>query len=225
MSLECSRTENLSPIKLGGAGMGARKPKQLEFKIKTWGGKRRRAGRKTKEKRKRVSHRARAKVTPGCAVHVTLRVREGLWNLRGARAFAVLSRCFERARDRFGFRLIHFSVQGNHLHLLVEPRDNAALARGVQGLAVRVAKGLNRLMGRRGPVFADHFHSRVLRTPTEAARARDYVLNNFAHHAAQWGAPVDLTGPDALSSAVNGASLVVQPRTWLMSVGWRRGVG
>jgi REP element-mobilizing transposase RayT len=205
--------------------MGTRKPKQLEFKIKTWGGKRRRAGRKTNEKRKRVTHRARASVTSGCGVHVTLRVREGVWSLRGTRAFAVLSRCFERAKDRFGFRLIHFSVQGNHLHLLVEARDNQALARGVQGLAVRIAKGLNKLMERSGPVFADHFHSRVLRTPTEAARARGYVLNNFAHHAAKWSAPVDVTEPDPLSSAVAGPALVVQPRTWLMSVGWLRGVG
>ena len=204
--------------------MGARKPKQLEFNIKTWGGKRRRAGRKTKEKRKRVSHRARARVSSGCGVHVTLRVREGVWSLRGTRAFAVLSRCFERAKDRLGFRLIHFSVQGNHLHLLVEARDNQALARGVQGLAVRVAKGLNKLMRRRGPVFADHYHSRVLRTPTEAARARGYVLNNFAHHAARWGEPVD-GEPDPLSSAVTGSPLVVEPRTWLMSVGWMRGVG
>jgi REP-associated tyrosine transposase len=204
--------------------MGTRKPKQLEFKIKTWGGKRRRAGRKTKEKRKRVSHRARARVSSGCGVHVTLRVREGVWSLRGPRAFAVLSRCFERAKDRLGFRLIHFSVQGNHLHLLVEARDNQSLARGVQGLAVRIAKGINKLMRRRGPVFADHYHSRVLRTPTEAARARGYVLNNFAHHVARWGEPVDAAVPDPLSSAVAGA-LVVRPRTWLMSVGWLRGVG
>ena len=205
--------------------MGTRKPKQLEFNIKTWGGKRRRAGRKTKEKRKRVSHRTRATVTPGCGVHVTLRAREGICNLRSGRAFATLGRCFERAKDRFGFRLIHFSVQGNHIHLLAEARNNQALARGVQGLAVRIGKGLNKLMRRHGPVFADHYHSRVLRTPTEAARARGYVLNNFAHHAAQWGESVDVAAPDPLSSAVAWSPLVVQPRTWLMSVGWRRGVG
>jgi hypothetical protein len=79
-------------------------------------------------------------------------------------------------------------------------------------------------MGRRGPVFADHDHSRVLRTPTEAARARGYVLNNFAHHAARRAEPVD-GEPDPLSSAVAGSPLVAQPRTWLMSVGWLRGLG
>jgi REP element-mobilizing transposase RayT len=158
-------------------------------------------------------------------VHVTLRVREHVWNLRSRRCFAVLSTSFERGKDRFGGRLVEFSVQGNHLHLLVEVRDKLALRRGMSGLAIRIAKGLNRLMCRRGKVFADHYHSRILRTPTEAARARAYVLGNFDHHAAQRGERGDTTGPDLLSSAGRQSRLVVEPGTWLMSVGWRRGLG
>jgi hypothetical protein len=54
------------------------------------------------------------------------------------------------------FRLVHYSLQGSHAHFLVEADDARALARGMQGLKVRVAKALNRLMSRRGKVFADH---------------------------------------------------------------------
>jgi REP element-mobilizing transposase RayT len=200
--------------------------RQLELDLPTWGGRRKRAGRKTTRARALVSHRAREKLRPGWAVHVTLRVRDHVWNLRSRRCFSVIERAFAAARERFGMRLVHFSVQGNHIHLLIETTDNHALARGMQGLSIRIAKALNRVMRRRGPVFADHYHSRVVRTPTEAARALEYVLRNFAHHAHQWGKEVSSDETDPYSSASrHGADPppVCEPRTWLLSVGWRRG--
>jgi putative transposase len=205
--------------------VGTGKPKQLELDLRTWGGKRRRAGRKPKGPRSLVSHRPRAALRPNWPVHVTLRVLEHVWNLRAPRCFDVVSRCLEAAKDRFGCRIVEFSVQGNHIHLLVEAVDKLALRRGMQGLLIRVARRLNRLMRRRGPVFADHYHSRALRTPTEVARAREYVLGNFAHHARQRGRQIDATGPDPCSSAAAGPRLVAEPRTWLMTVGWMRASG
>jgi REP element-mobilizing transposase RayT len=157
-----------------------------------------------------------------------MRVREHVWNLRGRRCFEVLQICFAAGNDRFGCRVVHFSVQGNHLHLIVEAPNNRALARAMQGLAVRIAKRLNRLMRRRGPVFADHFHSRVVRTPTEAARVIAYVLGNYARHAAQRGEHVDVRLVDRCSSAFprpTGPPLVAPARTWLLTVGWRRAPG
>ena len=68
--------------------------------------------------------------------------------------YRVVRGALDRGAARFGFRLIEFSVQSNHLHLLCEARDRRALARGLQGLLIRIARGLNRLLGRRGRVFA-----------------------------------------------------------------------
>ena len=204
------------------------KAKQLKLHLPTWGGKRKRAGRKPNGVRALVSHRQRAVVRPGWAVHVTLRVREHVWNLRSRRCFSVIERAFVAAKERFGMRIVHYSVQGNHIHLLVEVLGNEALARGMLGLTVRMAKALNRVMRRRGPVFADHFHSRVVRTPTEAARALAYDLGNFAHHAERWGEEVHEDEPDPFSSAARSGGDpppgVCEPRTWLLSVGWRRGI-
>jgi putative transposase len=154
-----------------------------------------------------------------------MRMREHVWRLRSRRCFEVLQRCFAAGKDRFGCRIVHFSVQGNHIHLVVEAADNRSLARGMQGLAVRIARALNRLMHRRGRVFADHFHSRVVRTPMQAAHAIAYVLANFAKHAAQWGERIDPHAVDRYSSAyvrTTGPPLVVVPRTWLLTIGWRR---
>src|SRR5207253_1330187 len=120
--------------------------------------------------------------------------------------------------------LVHFSVQGNHLHLVVEADDEKALARGMQGLGVRIAKALNRLMGRKGAVFADHYHARTLRSPTQVANALAYVLMNFLHHFPDEAARYAEDPRDRFSSAWREGGMdppVVAARTWLLTVGWR----
>ena len=187
------------------------KPRQLE--LPRHGGRRKGAGR---PRGNRVSHAARPhfdRVTP---IHVTLRMREHVWNLRSGRSFRRIKDCFEKSRGRLGARLIQFSVQGNHLHLIIEAEDSTALSRGVQGLCVRIAKALNRMMDRAGKVFADHYHAHLLRSPTELVNAIAYVLGNAEHHFGHSG-----TDPYS-SSAPEGRSVVAQARSWLLTAGWRR---
>jgi REP element-mobilizing transposase RayT len=132
-------------------------------------------------------------------------MRDGVEYLRKPRCFHALARAFWRGANRFGFRLIHYSVQGNHVHLLVEAKDERSLSRGMNGLGVRVAKGLNRVLGRRGKVLEDRYHAHILKTPTEVTRARHYLLANAARHIAWRGAD-----PFASRRAV------VVPETFLM---------
>ncbi len=206
----------------------AKKAKQLALDLRTWGGKRKRAGRKPKGARAGVSQSPRAALASRHPVHVTLRVLPHVWNLRSRRCFSAIAAAFAGARLRNGFRLIHFSVQGNHLHLVVEAADARSLSRGVQALSIRIAKRLNRVMGRRGPVFADRYHAHVLRTPSEVAWALDYVLGNFAVHARRRGdssADAELDPYCSESVEVRLAArppLVCEPTTWLLCVGWRR---
>jgi REP element-mobilizing transposase RayT len=115
-------------------------------------------------------------------VHVTLRVLPHVWNLRSKRSFRVLGTALSRGGDRFGMRVCEFSIQGNHVHLVVEAADAPALSRGMQGISIRFAKGLNGMMKRGGKVLADRFHQRILRTPAEVARAVRYVRQNRDVH-------------------------------------------
>jgi REP element-mobilizing transposase RayT len=189
-------------------------PKQLAFRLRTHGGKRRGAGRKPKGNKPLVSHAARPVFDRATPVHVTLRLARHVWSMRSRRCFSRISRCFQEARERFAMRLIEFSVQGNHLHMIVEADDTRALSRGMQGLCIRIARALNRLMARSGKVFADHFHSRLLPTPTELTRTIDYVRNNRAHHF-----PGEAL-PDAYSSALpQHANLLATPVGWLLLIG------
>jgi len=87
-----------------------------------------------------------------------------------------------KGSERFGFRLVHYVVMSNHLHMIVEAKDRRALSRGMQGLLVRCAKALNKLWQRRGSIFADRYHDRILKSPREVRGALAYVLRNAARH-------------------------------------------
>ena len=200
------------------------------------GGTRPGAGRKLEAgKRRRVAHRARAHAFDK-PFHVTLRLADDVRNIREPGLYLVIEDAIRAACDRFGFRVIEFSAQGNHLHLIVEADTRAALSRGMQGLTIRIARAINRHVGRRGKVFSDRFHARLLGTPTEVRNAILYVLNNAKHHAKDQGASWPRRRVDPFSSAtwftgwsdpieskrLPGPPPTTTPETWLLLKGWRR---
>ncbi len=156
--------------------------RQTEIVFRTRGGKRRGAGRPPAGEKAGVSHAVRGAVSSREPVLVTLKMRRHVWNLRTQRAFARLVPAFVAACERFGMRLVHFSVQADHIHLVVEVENERSLSRGVQGLCVRIARALNQMMRRIGSVFADRYHARVLRTPRQTRYAIQYVLLNGRKH-------------------------------------------
>jgi REP element-mobilizing transposase RayT len=81
--------------------------------------------------------------------------------------------------QRPGFRVVHFSVQRDHVHLVVEAADNAALSRGMKGLSVRLARAYNRRQRRRGTVWSGRYHARELTSPRQVRRVLVYVLQNW----------------------------------------------
>jgi REP-associated tyrosine transposase len=185
------------------------------------GGYRERAGR-PKKPGAGMSHLRRPVFERRLPVHVTLRMQRHVYNLRSRRCYAALERAFLAGGSRFGLRLTGFSIQGNHIHMLVEALDHRALSRGIQGLSIRMAKGLNRVMRRRGPVFADRYHGHVLRTPTETARAINYVRENARKHAAARGEIYSPGYVDPYSSAAH-PEVVRVAETWMLREGWRLG--
>jgi hypothetical protein len=112
-------------------------------------------------------------------------------------------------------RVVHYSIQGTHLHLLVEAEGARALSRAMQGLTSRLAKRLNTLSGRRGGVFVDRYHAVVLRSPRQVANARRYVLENHRHHTREY---FPAHWRDPLSTA---RAPLAPPGTWLLREGWR----
>src|SRR5687767_2613124 len=218
-------------------------PKQLTFtdyrKRTGRGGPRPGAGR-PRGPRPRVLHRARAPVPGECPVHVTVRKRANLPSLRDGRFVREFRRSLAEACERGDFRVSHYSLQGDHAHLIVEARGKDALGRGMKSIGARLARALNRMAGRSGLVLDGRYHHRSLRTPREVRRALAYVLLNARRHLAKGrgAARAGAARLDPASSArwfdgwrrgvavsspqPSAAPEVARPRTWLLRVGWRR---
>jgi REP element-mobilizing transposase RayT len=233
-----------------------REAEQLGFDLRSerarrnWGGRRVNSGRKPANgQRAGVPHRCRPALASRYPAHVTLKVVEDLPNLRSPGVYRAIERALfveqaletKRSRDsalraRLGgpFRVVHFCVQRDHLHMLVEAASAATLSRGMQGLSIRLARGINKSLARKGRVFADRFHGRILRTPREVRSCLQYILNNTRRHrrgvvfhprwldpcssahyfdgwrGERWRPPDDQPWP------------VSRPQTWLAKAGWRR---
>jgi REP element-mobilizing transposase RayT len=210
---------------------------QQELPLPRRGGKRRGAGRKPKGARAGVSHRRRPVIHKKTPVHVTVRLAPEVGNVRKRRFVNAMRQAFRAGKVKGGFRICQFSIQRNHMHLMTEADSNEALARGVQGWEIRVARRVNARLGRKGKVFADRFHAVPVRSPRQLRHTLCYILNNAHRH----GEPIDpaFGGVDPFSSAWHfegwshdrwrrgldppkGEPCVAEARSWLLKEGWIR---
>jgi REP element-mobilizing transposase RayT len=172
---------------------------------------------------------------------VTLRVRPGVPSLRGGALVHEWRRSLAEAKERGDFRVTHYSLQGDHAHMIVEAQGKKALACGMKSIGARLARAVNRVGQRSGAVLDGRYHHRSLRSPREVRRALAYVLLNARRHLQKQRrmaisasrAPLDPASsarwfdgwrPEAANRIQNsgGAPEVARPRTWLLRLGWRR---
>ncbi len=225
-----------------------RRQGQQELVFKTWGGKRRGAGRPPKGTRSSERHKKRQSFRESAPLHVNIRVEPSVGRLRKRHMYMALREATIVVARREDFRIVHLSIQGNHVHFLVEAQNRTALAKGMQAFQISAARHVNgaitRRTGtrRRGRVFSDRYHARVLETPKMVRNALSYVLNNWRRHGEHLASWTKGWAMDPFSSAIqfNGFKemehelvyrkppaaylpLVVWfPKTWLLSTGWRR---
>jgi putative transposase len=201
---------------------------QLPLPFRPWGGRRAGAGRKPRCARAGVPHRPRTKLSKHTPVHVTVKLTPGLPSLRGQLVSARMRDLLARAQGET-FRVVQWSLQVDHFHLIIEAESERELARSMAKLNTGFAKMLNRIASRRGPVLRERYHDHQLRTPRETHHALRYVLNNGHKHG------VLTTAIDPLSSApmfhgwahcygspAPPDGSVRAPQTWLLRIGWQR---
>ena len=207
---------------------------QLELPLCTWGGRRKNAGRKRVAARPQVSHATRPQHPARYPLLVTVRVRPEWTGLRRLDLNRHLRAVVARTNARGLIRICEFTTIDDHLHLMIEASDRAALSRGMKGFSVRLAHCLQRFHGSLGPVLADRYHARELRTPLEVKRGLKYVMNNARKHGYEippghldihssgpWS-DVWLQGPGPERGGHHLPSPVAPAQTWLFAHGWRR---
>jgi REP element-mobilizing transposase RayT len=224
------------------------KHQQLEMALPTRGGRREGAGRPPKGARSSERHEARPEHDWRHPVHVTIRVVADVSSLRRRDMYMQLRESTIVTARREDFRIVHMSIQSNHVHLIVEAEHKVALSKGMQGFSISAAKRVNAAITARtgvrrtGKVIADRFHARPLTSPRAVRHALAYVLNNYRRHredragiARSWKADPfssgaiffdwkELAGSPFLwpLRATYHPLLVLRPRTWLLERGWKQ---
>ncbi|HEY0254822.1 MAG TPA: transposase [Kofleriaceae bacterium] len=183
-------------------------------------------------------------------IHVVVRAHEDVQPLRRKNIYRAIRRATNVVARRTDMRIVYYSIQNSHIHLLVEAADKTALAKGMQSFGVSAARHINSelhleaqargdlgAIRRRGPVIADRYHARILKTPREVRNCISYVMNNWRHHRADTGSrsEVDWYSSGPLFTGwqeLEGRRIKLQagfeplvtkaPESWLLSVGWRK---
>ncbi len=225
-----------------------RSPKRhVQRQLFRHGGKRKGAGRKPRGHRAGTSHEGRPEIELKHPLHITLRVVPQVGSLRRRDMYRAVREATIVAAIRDRIRIIHVSIQATHIHMLVEADNKLALARGMQGFQISVARNINTVLGidgarRRGPVFADRYHLVVIQSPTQARNALSYVINNWRKHQEDRTEPRRIWLVDPYSSGISFPDwrerryehcmlpiprdheplIVFRPRSWLLSEGWMR---
>jgi REP element-mobilizing transposase RayT len=212
----------------------------LDLRPRTWGGARAGAGRKPSKRRSDPSHLPRPEHKAYRPVHTVLRTRPDVPRLRRGEVLRAIRAALRRSARRPDFRVVHVSIQHNHLHLLVEATDKLALSRGMQGFSIAAARAINRSLGRRGKVFAYRYHATPITNPRQARHALAYVLNNWRRHGEDdRGARERAAAVDPYSSGILFDGWreqtpfevpdyyeplpVARAQTWLLRTGWQLG--
>jgi REP element-mobilizing transposase RayT len=219
---------------------------QLVLAFPRRGGKRRGAGRKRKLRWSSGRNEAREKFTGWTAFHITLRVTPDIGPLRRPAAYHAIREAMEVVLARPNFKIVHVSLETDHVHLIVEAADERALGTGMRAFQISAARRLNALVadGRCGQVFVARYFPRKLGSPTQARNAIRYVLCNWRHHGEdESSAEVRYLAVDYYSSGPSFSGWselehtpqpfdrhegrykplpVASPTTWLLRVGWRK---
>lgn len=210
------------------------------------GGKRRGAGRPKNGARASERHKTRESFRPTHPVHVTLRVASDVASLRGFETYDAIRAALVTTYARNRIRIVHITIQGTHIHLLVEANNRNELARGMQGFEIAAARNINAALTkrtgvrRRGTVFPDRYHAVIIRSPRQARSNVAYVLNNWRRHgesqlrsAGGWRIDPYSSAPsfdgfkdlDVRALELPDTYLLLpvwKPKTWLLSTGWKQ---
>jgi REP element-mobilizing transposase RayT len=212
------------------------------------GGKRKGAGRKAKGARAGTSRESRPTFGSRQALHVVLRIVPEVGNMRRRKMYKAIRDATVVAAVRERIRIVHVSIQATHIHMIVEADSKLALARGMQGFQISVARNVNSVLGvdrfrrRRGRVFADRYHVVLIGSPTQARHTLSYVMNNWRRHQEDKHGRSKTWLVDPFSSGFSFPDwkelqdeelmwrgpesyeplVVYRPRSWLLHEGWKK---
>ncbi|MBP9682556.1 MAG: transposase [Bacteriovorax sp.] len=128
-----------------------------------------------------IRHTARPKITRFTALHLTIKVRSNKADIKSKKILKALHHAIKRARLK-KLKVVHYTLEFNHLHLLIECESHQILHQGMQALGISLAKAINKIKLLKGSVYKHRYHFRRLATRRELKNALHYIFNNGKKH-------------------------------------------
>ncbi|MFA6238606.1 MAG: transposase [Bacteriovorax sp.] len=128
-----------------------------------------------------IRHVARDEIKRRTPLHLTIKINKEKSGLRNKSIIKALHSSIKKAR-LIGLRVIHYTLEYDHVHLLIETESNVLLGKGMQSFGISFSKGINKIKGLKGQVFKTRYHFRKLKTPAEIKNAINYILGNSVKH-------------------------------------------
>lgn len=184
-------------------------------------------------------------------LHITLRLRDGLPNLRSRKGAAIVKHAMQGVQGK-DLRILHFAILSNHIHLLCEGDNSQALYRAMKSFCSRMGlhnrawaqKNVIQNLDKKGyGIFRGRYDVKVLKSPRQVKNALRYVLLNPSKHFSknpyidQFTSGVifrdwkKLLGYDLSLKAISVQKVAAwktrlnemlsPPRLWLTSIGWQ----
>jgi REP element-mobilizing transposase RayT len=128
-----------------------------------------------------IRHTRRFRLKKPSSLHLTIKVKENKADIQNKRILKTLHYAIRRARLK-GLKIVHYTLEYNHVHLLVESVDNKILHKGMQAFGITIAKAINKIKRTKGAVYKNRYHLRVIDSPRQLKNVLHYIFSNGVKH-------------------------------------------
>ncbi len=128
-----------------------------------------------------IRHTKRPLLKKPTSLHLTVKIKKNKAEIKNKSVLAILKRSILNAR-RQGLRVIHYSLEYDHVHLLIEADNNHILGKGMQAFGVTFSKAINRLKKLTGEVYKHRYHFRRISSSKELKNVMNYIFTNGVKH-------------------------------------------
>lgn len=128
---------------------------------------------------KGIRHTSREEIFKPSPLHLTVKLKRA--DIQNKVVLRILKHAIYRSRLQ-GLRVIHFSLEHNHVHLYAECESNFVLGKAMKAFGVTFVRRVNKLKKIKGQLYKYRYHLRVLKSARDAKNVINYILKNGIKH-------------------------------------------
>jgi putative transposase len=109
---------------------------------------------------------------------VSSKIDHGAMALKDPAIKRALIQTVVKAKKKFPFQLLNFTIMDNHIHFLIKPDPGVSLSKIMQWIKSNFAKEWNKAHGTYGHLWGERFFSRIIKNVKDFNDVNNYIDNN-----------------------------------------------